>query len=293
MNKKYKRRIILGDTNSNIIDDSSPAKVSPVNELPKNSSKFSSAFKYIFLVVLLSFIYSGYLLYEKHLYYNRLIVAIEKEYGVIVDKSPDLSNKQPEKNSPKEKSKLKEPEEEPPEKFEPEDGEVDKSISTGEYKSVHELTQYKIVYIKSDNSVEKKASGSVAWRLNNPGRIGYGDFAKLHGAIGSDKQSNFAIFSSYKVGLKALEIMLFDQLALGYKDKSVSVAINKFVPDDIADEYLAEILKNVKGISASTIMGKLNKEQRKQFITAVEQLEQVYVGKVTIYKNLKQFKEKG
>src|SRR5947209_2681255 len=55
-------------------------------------------------------------------------------------------------------------------------------------------------------SGEVRLGGDRNWRNNNPGNLEYGDFAKAHGAIGTD--GRFAIFSNETMGTNAVVALL-------------------------------------------------------------------------------------
>ncbi len=59
--------------------------------------------------------------------------------------------------------------------------------------------------------------GSRSYRNNNPGNLEYGDFAKRHGAIGSD--GRFAIFPDYETGRAATAALAKSS---GYKGMSIA-----------------------------------------------------------------------
>ena len=54
-----------------------------------------------------------------------------------------------------------------------------------------------------------RREGDRNWRNNNPGNIGYGAFAKRHGAIGRDYTDRFAVFPTLEAGRVAQEKLLF------------------------------------------------------------------------------------
>lgn len=79
-------------------------------------------------------------------------------------------------------------------------------------------------------------------RNHNPGDIEYGDFAKAHGATGTD--GRFAIFPNDNSGFAALTALLKTQ---GYSSLSVEQAIGKFAPPSENDTA-----KYVKDVTRST-----------------------------------------
>lgn len=95
--------------------------------------------------------------------------------------------------------------------------------------------------------------GSRSYRNNNPGNIEYGDFAKAHGATGSD--GRFAIFPDYQSGRNAQEKLLFE--SPGYKDLTLGQAINRWAPgsENNVPAYLAAMDKALGGSGAGGYRG--------------------------------------
>lgn len=69
-------------------------------------------------------------------------------------------------------------------------------------------------------------AGSRSWRNNNPGNLEYGDFARAHGATGTD--GHFAIFPSVQAGTDAQRALLFNSDA--YRNLTLPQAISKWAP---------------------------------------------------------------
>jgi hypothetical protein len=120
-------------------------------------------------------------------------------------------------------------------------------------------------------SLLDKVGGSRSWRNNNPGNIEYGDFAKAHGAIGTD--GRFARFPSEEAGTKAQENLLFD--SKGYRNLDVSHAINKWAPksENDTDAYIKNVTKGLPGVDGKTPMSSLSESQRQTFLQNMRQQE--------------------
>lgn len=84
-------------------------------------------------------------------------------------------------------------------------------------------------------------------RNNNPGNIEYGDFARRHGAVGSD--GRFAIFPSKEVGSAAMDDLLQSYSRSGRK--SIRQIIGKWAPGSENDSngYAEQVAKRL-GVSA-------------------------------------------
>ncbi|SNY93503.1 hypothetical protein SAMN04515647_3800 [Cohaesibacter sp. ES.047] len=119
-------------------------------------------------------------------------------------------------------------------------------------------------------------SGARNWRNNNPGNLEFGDFAKSHGAIGTD--GRFAVFPDYETGRKAKASLLFESGS--YKSKSIASAISRYAPasENNTKAYYSAIAEAV-GVPASTPLGSLSKQQRTVMLDAMERMEGFRVGK--------------
>jgi hypothetical protein len=112
---------------------------------------------------------------------------------------------------------------------------------------------------KVEGFYAKGAKQNRPQRNHNPGDIEYGDFAKSHGATGTD--GRFAIFPDDASGFAALTALLKTQ---GYSSLTVEQAIGKFAPPKENDtaKYVrdvtrstglkpTDILSGIKGASSS------------------------------------------
>ncbi len=122
--------------------------------------------------------------------------------------------------------------------------------------------------------VERK--GTRAWRNNNPGNIEFGDFARKHGAVGSD--GRFAVFPTYEAGRDAKMSLLFESGS--YRDLTLAAAISRYAPDNENDTgaYIREVA-GALGIDPFTRMSSLSPDQREAMLDAMERVEGFEVGK--------------
>ena len=123
--------------------------------------------------------------------------------------------------------------------------------------------------IRPDGTVERR-TGTRNWRNNNPGNIEYGNFAKSHGAIGSD--GRFAVFPTYEAGRAAKSDLLFN--SSGYRGMTISGAISRYAPpsENNTRAYI-ESVTNELGVSPDTQMSDLTTQQRDALLTAIERVE--------------------
>ncbi|AJG18835.1 hypothetical protein [Cupriavidus basilensis] len=130
---------------------------------------------------------------------------------------------------------------------------------------------------RGDGSVVQQ-SGARNWRNNNPGNIEYGDFAKKHGAIGSD--GRFAIFPDYGSGRKAKESLIFD--GKSYRNLTLSQAISRYAPASENDTaaYQRSVLGSVGGQDLK--MSDYTPAQRTVILDAMQKVEGYKVGKTVI-----------
>ena len=88
-------------------------------------------------------------------------------------------------------------------------------------------------------------------RNNNPGNIEYGDFAKKHGATGSD--GRFAIFPTLQAGQDAQASLLMGYMAQG--NNTISKIVSKWAPgsENNTGAYIADV-SNKTGIDANSVL---------------------------------------
>lgn len=154
------------------------------------------------------------------------------------------------------------------------------------------VRKYYLLMRHPDGRYELRTGGSPAWRYNNPGKLAYGNFAKLNGALGND--GPLAIFSTYEDGKKAFESFLFES-DFNYKDLSIEQVINKLA--DIKKgykpkEYLAFVLKETNQKS-SKLLKDMTVDERDELIEAIQSYENWIAGNIVIYKDKTDFEKKG
>ena len=88
-------------------------------------------------------------------------------------------------------------------------------------------------------------------RNNNPGNIEYGEFAKKHGATGSD--GRFAIFPTLQAGQDAQASLLMGYMAQG--NNTISKIVSKWAPgsENNTGAYIADVSKKT-GIDANSVL---------------------------------------
>lgn len=121
----------------------------------------------------------------------------------------------------------------------------------------------------SDGTVIRR-EGSRAWRNNNPGNLEYGDFARSHGAVGTD--GRFAVFPTYEAGRAAKAALIFESSS--YRNLSLARAIARYAPQFENDTagYLRQVA-DAAGVSPGTRMADLTPEQRVLVLDAMERVE--------------------
>ena len=124
-------------------------------------------------------------------------------------------------------------------------------------------------FVSPDGTVQRR-KGTRAWRNNNPGNIEYGNFARAHGAIGTD--GRFAVFPSYEAGRKAKASLLFETSR--YKNRTIAGAIARYAPQFENDTAAyASTVANAIGVPTSTRLSELTAEQRSAMLDAMEKVE--------------------
>lgn len=136
---------------------------------------------------------------------------------------------------------------------------------------------YTVVSMPDGSTVRRE--GSRAWRNNNPGNIEYGDFARSHGAVGTD--GRFAVFPDYETGRQAKYDLLFNTGS--YRGLTIEQAINRYAPPSENDSgaYSAEIAR-AAGVPVGTPLTALNEQQRQSLLDAMERVEGFTPGAETV-----------
>lgn len=128
----------------------------------------------------------------------------------------------------------------------------------------------------ADGTVERR-EGTRAWRNNNSGNIEYGEFARAHGAVGSD--GRFAVFPTYEAGRAAKEALLFETGS--YRNLTLAQAINRYAPPNENDTtgYYTQVAEAV-GVDPNTPLQQLSPRQRGMMLDAMEVVEGYRAGDV-------------
>jgi hypothetical protein len=148
-------------------------------------------------------------------------------------------------------------------------------------KKVREIRKFYLSADRQDGKIELRTGGNLTWRLNNPGKMEHGDFARMMGAIGSD--GTYSVFPSYEHGRKAMETYLFTN-ASEYSKLSVDQA---FLTDK------AVLLSKETGIPRTAILKDLTETEKGKLMDAIQKVEGWFKGKVIVFENETDFKEKG
>lgn len=145
---------------------------------------------------------------------------------------------------------------------------------------VVQVNESTVVY-KIGDKEETRTGGSLSWRLNNPGLIFFGPFAKSVGAIGSD--GRYAIFSSYESGRTAVEKLLFESNDRGYKNLSLENALKRYAPKSEGfntDYYISSMGET--GIPLTKLLSDFTEAERNTLLTHLEKIERFTPGKVEV-----------
>jgi hypothetical protein len=112
-------------------------------------------------------------------------------------------------------------------------------------------------YEYPDGSQDVRTGGTRTWRTNNPGAMEYGNFAKSHGAIGTD--GRFAIFPDEATGTAALDALLRTQR---YQQMSIDQTIATYAPphENNTAAYQAYVARRL-GVPRTTPVSQLSPAQ--------------------------------
>lgn len=120
-----------------------------------------------------------------------------------------------------------------------------------------------------------KTQGSRSWRNNNSGNLEYGNFAKSHGAIGTD--GRFAIFPTKAIGDAAKVALLKGS---SYRNLSITSAILRYAPQFENDSaWYSKTIAGAAGVPASTVLNKLTDSQFSAMVNKMTEVEGWKVGK--------------
>lgn len=123
--------------------------------------------------------------------------------------------------------------------------------------------------VELNNGQIETRKGDRASRNNNPGNIEAGDFAKKHGAVGTD--GRFAVFSNKEDGIKAIGALLGTSR---YTSKTVEGAISSYAPpsENNTAAYASTVASKI-GVSKDTPMSSLTTAQRTAMAHAIMGVE--------------------
>jgi hypothetical protein len=111
--------------------------------------------------------------------------------------------------------------------------------------------------------------GDRNWRNHNPGNLEDGDFARRHGAIGSD--GRFAIFPDYQTGKNALISLLTTE---AYIALTVAGAIERFAPSIENDvSAYAKFIGNECKVGPDTLLSSMSAQELERLAGAIEKFE--------------------
>ena len=118
-----------------------------------------------------------------------------------------------------------------------------------------------------------KVGGSRSWRNNNQGNIEFGEFAKRHGATGSD--GRFAIFPSEEAGRAAQSALLKSK---NYKNLDIPDMVKRYAPgtENNVPAYIAAVKK--AGVDPKKKMGEYTDTEMNALLDAMKKHEGWKVG---------------
>ena len=114
-----------------------------------------------------------------------------------------------------------------------------------------------------------KTGGSRSWRNNNSGNIEYGNFARSHGAIGTD--GRFAIFPTKAAGDNAKIALLKGS---SYRNRTITGAILRYAPQfENNSAWYAKTIAGAAGVSVNTKLTDLTDAQFSLMVNAMTSVE--------------------
>lgn len=154
------------------------------------------------------------------------------------------------------------------------------------------VKKYYLQLIHPDGTYELRTGGNSSWRYNNPGKLLYGNFAKLNGAIGRD--GPLAIFSTYDDGYEALSAYIFES-DFGFKNATIKDAIEKLAPPSDGYDtksYLKYVLSET-GLKETKKLDTMDIDVRAKFLDAIQYQESFTAGNIIKFANKAEFEKKG
>jgi hypothetical protein len=146
-----------------------------------------------------------------------------------------------------------------------------------------------IIVLYDNGKKEKRSSGTISWRYNNPGNLKYGDFAKKYGSIGPGWGSH-AVFPSLEEGTEAKKALLFSN-ERGYNKMTIAQAINKYAPANDTgkgvpaggnkpNQYATWLGKKMN-VPTSTVLETLSDDKKDEMLKYMREYEGFKVGVVS------------
>ncbi|MBS0918392.1 hypothetical protein [Providencia rettgeri] len=150
-----------------------------------------------------------------------------------------------------------------------------KLFGAGDYSaSAVEVPKWDKRIFKTLNGDVIREGGSRAWRNHNEGNLEYGDYARRHGAIGTD--GRFAIFPNAETGRNAKRNLLFNTNS--YKDLTLLDAIKRYAPK--GENKPAQYYKVVRNaVGSDKKMGEYTSSEREIILEAFKRVEGWEAGK--------------
>ncbi|WP_272694389.1 hypothetical protein [Providencia sp. PROV036] len=150
-----------------------------------------------------------------------------------------------------------------------------KLFGAGDYSaSAVEVPKWDRRIFKTSNGDVIREGGSRAWRNHNEGNLEYGDYARRHGAIGTD--GRFAIFPNAETGRNAKRNLLFNTSS--YKDLTLLDAIKRYAPK--GENKPAQYYKAVKNaVGSDKKMGEYSSSEQEIILEAFKRVEGWEAGK--------------
>ncbi|WP_336193321.1 hypothetical protein [Providencia stuartii] len=150
-----------------------------------------------------------------------------------------------------------------------------KLFGAGDYSaSAVEVPKWDKRIFKTSNGDVIREGGSRAWRNHNEGNLEYGDYARRHGAIGTD--GRFAIFPNAETGRNAKRNLLFNTNS--YKDLTLLDAIKRYAPK--GENKPAQYYKAVKNaVGSDKKMGEYSSSEQEIILEAFKRVEGWEAGK--------------
>lgn len=153
------------------------------------------------------------------------------------------------------------------------------------------IKKYYLLLKHGDGRYELRTGGNPSWRYNNPGKLAYGNFSKMAGAIGKD--GPLAIFPDYETGKRALEAYLFESDV--FKGLTVSKTISKFAKSEDGydpKKYTSSVTKGSK-FKSSTLLSDFTADDREEFIEKIQEQENWTAGNIQHFDDKKHFEKEG